>query len=168
MKTIGGLTPAPPSYPIPDVNTRPRNSTRPRNNTPPNRPRNPRDNHPPRTPDIPSGGDPSIPGYPGFPPTNPGHPGDDGSTTTPVTRTPLEQAAIALGQALAGNPFITQEGKAQLSSGLTPGLNTIQNQFFRYSDIELQEALKGLISSGGTTVDQQQQYFQLTRPATFR
>ncbi|KKN72529.1 hypothetical protein LCGC14_0410330 [marine sediment metagenome] len=72
-------------------------------------------------------------------------------TLTPpvIDDSPTAQAARLLSGAVAGNPFISQEGQGRLQGGQAPLLNQITPSFFRQTSPVIQQSLLGLFQSLG-------------------
>jgi len=62
---------------------------------------------------------------------------------------PLANAARLLANSLAGNPFISPEGLANLQRGLLPNMNALSPAFFQNTSPTIADALQGLYRSGG-------------------
>jgi hypothetical protein len=104
---------------------------------------------------------PPVPGAPPGPMSSAiGAGGNIDPTTGQPYATPLSpqlaEAATKLSGALAGNPFITAEGKERLRRGLLPDMNMMQPGFWQYTQPDIQQALTGLMQSGGTRPEEQQ------------
>ena len=65
----------------------------------------------------------------------------------------LANAARRFSGSVATNPFITQPGRTDLTSGYLPNLSMINPAFWRYTSPVIQQALSGLYRSGGLRLE---------------
>ena len=109
---------------------------------------------------------------PSTPGVKPGGVADTDPTTGLPYATPLSSqladTARSIARGVAGNPFISAEGKARLARGLLPDMNMIQPGFWQYTQPDIQQALTGLLQSGGTRPEEQQFMQQIWTPGGLR